>query len=672
MSASIEHKHLAPTFPLAVVAKSLVPDQIPEHAGIASPPALVHANAGVVEPLVAAAATTSGGHATIKTAIHANMKRSPMNVRKRATDVTELAALIRTQGLLQNLVGYRQRVGGIETEIVEVVAGGRRLEAIGILIEDGTLPDDFGIPYLLVTEDEAMEMSMAENRGRENMHPADVYEAMLELTARGRTVEDIAISFNLETLTVKRCLKLANASPRLLELFRNDEANFEQMMALAISDSHSAQEHAWDSLSKHSRSAYELRRLLTARQVNVQTDRLARFVGVAAFEKAGGQVLRDLFSDSGAGYISDVTLLEKLVAEKLEKHRRKLMKEGLAWVEILPRADRSTLAEYGRVRTTLSELTAEQAAQIVELNAKLEQLQGQIDATDEDDACDELQARAHALAGERRSILQQRSMVVNAEDRALAGAVVTLDEGGNVFVERDLIRPADKSKMAKLPDGADRASPAKRAKAVHSDRLTHILTSQRTVALQAELMDRPDMALLMLTSALISKIAPAHRGFVSICKTGLTQASLAEEAKESPAGSAFAARHQEILAQLPKRLDGGSLLVWMHHQPTSVVIKLMAFCVASSLDATQSREGPCSAFHELADLMELDMTKWWKASAANYFNHVSRDRTLAVVAQAVSPEAAVPLEKMKKAEAALAAERALSATSWLPEPLQAE
>ena len=43
---------------------------------------------------------------------------------------------------------------------------------------------------------------------------------------------------------------------------------------------------------------------------------------------------------------------------------------------------------------------------------------------------------------------------------------------------------------------------------------------------------------------------------------------------------------------------------------------------------------------------------------------------MAVVVQAASQEAAVPLEKMKKAAAAVAAERALSATSWLPEALK--
>lgn len=676
MSAALERKHLAPAFPLvALIQPFSIPEQAEGHVNNASP---VNHDSVRAEGRAAITATSPAdplpAHATIRTAIHANMIRSRMNVRKKATDVAELAALIRSQGLLQNLVGYMQTIGGVETGIVEIVAGGRRLQAIGMLIADGILPVDYRIPYLLVTEDEAIEISMAENRGRENMHPADVYEAMLELTDRGRSIDDIAISFNLDTLTVKRCLKLANISPRLLELYRNDEANFEHMMALAISDSHAAQEHAWDSLGKHSRYPNELRRLLTAQQVNVQSDRLARYVGIDAFEKAGGVVVRDLFSDSGAGYTSDVPLLERMAMEKLEKQRSKLAKEGFAWVDLMPRADYATLAEFGRVRTGLSALTDEQQSQLDTLNEQLEKLHEQINAAGEEggDECEVFHAQVDELEAVRRKIRDSRVNIVNPDDKALAGAVITLDEGGNVIVKRDLIRPADKAKMTKQGSGDDQGGTVKRPKSVHSDRLTHILTSHRTVALQAELMDRPDVALIVLTHTLLSKVLKPYGNGGLIAKLTIAQPSLADETRETPAEVAFAARRQKIIDQLPGSKDGDDWLAWLYQQPQSVVLELMAFCVASSLDATQTREGASPGYTELARPLNMDMGKWWKATAVNYFNHVSRDRTLTVVTQAVSAEAAVPLEKMKKAAAADAAERALSAIPWLPEALRAD
>jgi ParB family chromosome partitioning protein len=611
-------------------------------------------------------------HATIQTASHDRMVRSKLNVRKKASDVTELVALIRAQGLLQNLVGFKQLASGAQTGIVEIVAGGRRLEAIGMLIADGCLPTDYRIPYLLVTEHEAIEISMAENRGRENMHPADVYEAMLELTARGRSIEDIALGFNLDTLTVKRCLKLANISPRLLALYRNDEANFEHMMALAISDSHAAQEQAWDSLPPRLRYAHDLRRLLTAQQINVRSDRLARYVGVAAFEKAGGVVTRDLFSESDAGYISDAALLERLAMAKLEKHRLKLVKEGVAWVEVMPRADYATLSEFGRVRSAFNELSSAQQAQLAELGQQIETLQEQIDDGGDDDDCTSLYAQVDDLEQQRRSLHQSRSSVVNAEDSALAGAVITLDDAGAVVVKRDLIRPADKAKMAKQAVSDESGGKARSARAVHSDRLTHVLTSHRTLGLQAEMMDRPDIALVILTHTLLSKIVQPYGNGGLLAKLSLSAPSLSEETKQAPAALAFATRQQEVVERLSAAEDGEGLLTWLHRQPQPVVMELMAYCVACSLDATQSREGACPAYPALARMLNLDMGKWWKATAADYFNHVSKGRIVAVVTQASSAAAAVPLEKLTKAAAAKAAERALSEITWLPEALRVD
>jgi ParB family chromosome partitioning protein len=55
---------------------------------------------------------------------------------------------------------------------------------------------------------------------------------------------------------------------------------------------------------------------LTERAVR-GSDKRARFVGLDAYEAAGGNVLRDLFEADDGGWLEDVALLERLVAEKL-------------------------------------------------------------------------------------------------------------------------------------------------------------------------------------------------------------------------------------------------------------------------------------------------------------------------------------------------------------------
>jgi hypothetical protein len=74
-----------------------------------------------------------------------------------------------------------------------------------------------------------------------------------------------------------------------------------------------------------------------------------KFVTLKAYEKAGGLVQRDLFSQGDEGvFIQDIVLLESLVAKKLEKTARQVRKEGWKRVEIVASIDGSELAKWER------------------------------------------------------------------------------------------------------------------------------------------------------------------------------------------------------------------------------------------------------------------------------------------------------------------------------------
>jgi hypothetical protein len=52
-----------------------------------------------------------------------------------------------------------------------------------------------------------------------------------------------------------------------------------------------------------------------------------------------------------------------------------------------------------------------------------------------------------------------------------------------------------------------------------------------------------------------------------------------------------------------------------------------------------SRENELSQqVSRLRHAVNLDMADWWEPTAASYFSHVSKDRIIEVVAQAISPE----------------------------------
>src|SRR5580693_10211097 len=130
------------------------------------------------------------------------LEKSPVNARRTAAKVgmEELKASLLAHGLMQNLVVTD---GGDGT--YRVIAGGRRLEAIHSLQAEGKLPEDFAVPCQVVTEDHALEMSLAENTVRLAMHPADQFEAFAALIDKGETAADVASRFGVEeSLVLKR------------------------------------------------------------------------------------------------------------------------------------------------------------------------------------------------------------------------------------------------------------------------------------------------------------------------------------------------------------------------------------------------------------------------------------------------------------------------------------
>lgn len=214
------------------------------------------------------------------------LRASKRNVRKIKQSIDALAESIARVGLLQNLTVILARDG----EHYEVVAGGRRLDALKLLAKTRRIPKDWAVPCLLVADASARTVSLTENVLREAMHPADQFEAFAALVAEGRPIEDIAADFSVTPLVVQRRLKLANVSRRLLADYRADAVTLEQLMALAITDDHAAQDAAFYEAPEWQRQPHALRDRLTEREIDA-SHALVRFVGLDAYEAAAGAIV---------------------------------------------------------------------------------------------------------------------------------------------------------------------------------------------------------------------------------------------------------------------------------------------------------------------------------------------------------------------------------------------
>ncbi|MGE0235445.1 MAG: ParB/RepB/Spo0J family partition protein, partial [Methylocystis sp.] len=192
---------------------------------------------------------------------------SDANVRriKAGISVEELAEDIARRGLLQSLSVRPVLNGdGEETGKFAVSAGGRRLAALKLLVKQKRLAKNAPVPCIVKTEGIEEEDSLAENTMREALHPLDQFRAFKNLQDAGLSIDEIAARFFVGAQVVRQRLKLAAASPKLLDLYVAEELTLEQLMAFCVTDDHARQEEVWNALSRsYNKEPYTIRRMLT-------------------------------------------------------------------------------------------------------------------------------------------------------------------------------------------------------------------------------------------------------------------------------------------------------------------------------------------------------------------------------------------------------------------------
>jgi ParB family chromosome partitioning protein len=274
-----------------------------------------------------------------------NLVLSQSNVRrvKAGVSINELAEDIARRTLLQSLnVRAMRDAEGQETGMFEVPAGGRRFRALELLVKQKRMTKTQPVPCVVRTDGLAEEDSLAENVQREPLHPLDQFRAFQTLREKGLSEDDIAARFFVNPTVVKQRLKLAAVSDKLLEVYAEDGMTLERLMAFTVTNDHARQEQVWAALAQTcNREPYYIRRQLTEGAVRA-ADKRAQFVGVDAYEAAGGTILRDLFEHDDGGWLQDAALLDRLVIEKLRAEAETLRTAGWKWIVVARRkADRA-------------------------------------------------------------------------------------------------------------------------------------------------------------------------------------------------------------------------------------------------------------------------------------------------------------------------------------------
>lgn len=469
----------------------------------------------------------------------ASLIKSPLNVRTvpySAESVSELADSIKGVGLLQNLV-----VHALPGDRYGVAAGGRRLAALNMLAERDIIPADWPVRVKVIPQELATAASMTENGHRRDMHPAEQIAGFRAMAQEGKTPAQIGDLLGYSPRHVQRMLKLADLAPVILDALAEDRITTEHCQALALENDTARQVQVFEAACQSGwggkPEVQTIRRLVTESEVAVAGNSKFRFVGADTFSP--DELRTDLFSDDEGGYVDcvalDAALLEKLQA--VAEHLREA--EGWEWC-----AGRMEPVGFCREDAgTYRSLPEAEEERLNELMARYDALENQSEESDL------LEAEMKLM----RCMAKVRAWT--PEMRAGSGVVVSW-RYGNVCVQRGVqLRSEDD-----VADNDYRTEQVQEKASVEEISLPLLtkMSSERTLAVQAALMQQSDKSLALLAWTLCLNVfgSGAYSNPARI-RLECEHYSLTSDAPSGKEGAAFMAMMAEK-AVLPPccRMDG--------------------------------------------------------------------------------------------------------------------
>jgi ParB family chromosome partitioning protein len=629
---------------------------------------------------------------------------SQSNVRrvKAGVSIDDLAASIARRGLIQSLhVRPVLDADGQETGMFEVPAGGRRYRALELLVKQKRLAKTSPVPCVMSQANSGIlvdELSLAENIERAPLHPLDQYRAFQAMRDKGMTEEAIAAAFFVQVQVVKQRLRLASVSPTLLDVYAEDGMTLEQLMAFTVSDDHARQEQVWETVrNSWSKEPHQIRRMLTETTARA-SDKRAVFVGLDAYETAGGSVLRDLFQDDDGGWLQDPALLDRLVAEKLKTSAEEIASEGWKWVDVamsFPYGHDHGLRKLAGVTV---DMTDEERTTREALRDEYDRLEAEYAEAQE--LPDEIDQRLGEIE-QALDAFEQRPVIYDPAEIPIAGVFVSINADGSLSVDRGYVRPEDEIPVEREDGEAqevdsitgDPAAPAVQRAAItiggqstepeeDEDDGIKPLPERLVIELTAH---HPQVAMTMLLHKLVSDTFQ-QRSAASCLEANVRHVffpAQADDLKDSVSAKTVTERHEAWKADVPA--DDEALWDWLAGLDETSRMALLAHCVSYGVNALYERPNPYSGAgvsehglkvrlaqaDRLARATGLDMIEaGWRPTVSNYLGRVTKPRILQAVREGAGERAAQLIDHLKKGDMAKEAERLLADTCWLPEPLR--
>lgn len=617
--------------------------------------------------------------------------QSPRNVRRHSDPAadTELKASISAHGLLQNLIVRPAAKGKFEVE-----AGERRRRAMLALADEKILARDHEVTCLVLEDsaEVAVETSLAENFHRLAMNPADEAQAFAALVSGGATVDDVARRFGLTVRFVEGRLRLATLAPVVFEALASGQITLDIAKAFGATSDQEIQARVFEQVS----SAYyapnpdSIRRMVLSGNVRGNDPR-ARLVGRDAYTATGGRIERELFDDDDSESWVDVTLLESLATAKMEEQAKALAAEqGLAWVKptLDPYVSHDLVEGLVRLPAEPAPLTEAELAKLDELDASYDEHAAILE--DEDSAEEAVAAAEAAIEVIERECqeIRARPPVIAAELKAEAGMILVLSRDGTpvlqpVFYGERQAEPDEGDSGIEVVAGEEGSD---KRRTTLSKRLVDELAMQRRDVLALHVASDPGLALDVMVFTLADADTHDWRARAATTLRAPLPAGpiIGFEAKDAPASSALAELRSNLDESWRAGTDATSRFDLFRALSDDSRAAWLGYVVARSLEAglnmTGERQLPFQ--DHLGSLIGIDMAQWWRPTAANYFDRVSKQVILDALTDVGGLELSSRFASVKKGDLAMSAERVFAGTyitevevrekalAWVPEVMR--
>lgn len=279
-----------------------------------------------------------------------NLTLSPLNMHygRPDPDVSDILPSVRQRGVLLTLLVLETVAdGAVVPDRFEVVAGRRRWKAALAAIAEGVEIDPVPIGILEPGDDAAaLEASLIENLGRLPPDEVTCWETFSRLVKSGRTIEQIAATFGLSELVVKRTLALGGLLPRIRNLYRREEIDVATVRQLTLATK--AQQKAWlallDDPDQRAPTGAQLKAwLFGGASIPVAN-------AIFPLDLYAGEIVADLFGEES--YFADPEQFWRLQNEAIAARVEALQADGWPEVVVLDAGERFASWMHERVGKT--------------------------------------------------------------------------------------------------------------------------------------------------------------------------------------------------------------------------------------------------------------------------------------------------------------------------------